>query len=84
MLSKREVDLRAVVMPTCGCNEVFRLVAAIEVAETAQALNVTTNRAEGFVLGLETASATPAALVEALYFGFKIAAKQRLFVICET
>ncbi|AOA08824.1 hypothetical protein [Pseudomonas sp. TMW 2.1634] len=80
MLSKREVDLRAVVMPTRGCTEVFRLVAAIEVAETAQALNVS----EGFLLGLETASATPAALVEELYFGFKIAAKQRLFVICET
>lgn len=49
------VDLRALPMPIGVRNQVFRLVAAIEVAETIQALRVTANRAEGFVLGLETA-----------------------------
>lgn len=77
----RKVDLRALVMPTRVRNEVFRLLAAIEVAETAQALSVSEKRAEGFVLGLETACAFNAEMIETFYIGFESAAKARRFTL---
>ena len=80
----RKVDLRALVMPTTVRNEVFKLLATIEVAETAQAVRVSSNRAEGFVLGLETAQGFTNELIESLYIGFETATEIRWDVVRKT
>lgn len=77
----RKVDLRAVVMPPRVHNEVNRLLAAIEVAETRQALTVTATRAEGFVLGLETSGGFRSDLIETMYIGFETAVEAQRAVI---
>jgi len=61
--------LRTFVLPT----GVLKLVAGIEMAESPQAVNMTGHRAEGFVLGLETACALKADVIEALYIQFEAA-----------
>ena len=80
----RRIDLRALVMPITVRNEVFKLLATIEVAETVQAVRISSSRAEGFVLGLETAQAFNNELIESLYIGFESAGENRLAGICET
>lgn len=51
----RTVDLRTLILPTYVRNEVFKLLAAVEISESNQAVRLAGERAEGFVLGLETA-----------------------------
>ncbi|WP_052028548.1 hypothetical protein [Pseudomonas syringae] len=65
------MSLRTLVLPTGVRAEVLKLLAGIEVAESAQAVNMAGHRAEGFVLGLETACALKADVIEALYIGFE-------------
>lgn len=77
------MDLRALVMSIWVRNEVFRLLATIEVAETAQSLRVSANRAEGFVFGLETVGTITNDLIESLYIGFDTASESRLNAIRE-
>jgi hypothetical protein len=57
---------------------VLKLVASIEVAESAQGVYMASQRAEGFVLGLETASAFKTEVIEALYIGFDTLMHNRL------
>ena len=57
---------------------VLRLLSAIEVAETPRAVNMASQRAEGFVLGLETAGAYKTDVIEALYIGFERSGAQQL------
>ena len=45
-----KADLRSLSMPVGIRNQVFRLLAAIEVAESIQAVRMAANRAEGFLL----------------------------------
>lgn len=71
------IDLRTMDMPELVRTQVFRLLASIEVAETKQAVCIAAQRAEGFVLGLETAGFHHR-LTEALYIGFESAAADRI------
>ena len=64
-------DLRMMVLPTLVRSVVTRLQAAIEVADTNQGMVMAAQRAEGFVLGLETAGAFQSDVIEALYVGFE-------------
>lgn len=66
----KNVDLRTLVLPTQVRHVVLQLLANIEVAESIQALRLAAERAEGFVLGLETAGAFPRDQLEMLYIGF--------------
>lgn len=80
----RRVDLRALKMPVRVHTEVLRLLATIKVAESIQAVRASSNRAEGFVLGLETVQAFNNDLTESLYIGFESAAQNRLAEIRDT
>ncbi|MFK3970213.1 hypothetical protein ACI2KS_05730 [Pseudomonas sp. NPDC087358] len=73
-----KADLRSLTMPVGIRNQVFRLLAAIEVAESVQAVRMAVNRAEGFVLGLETAEALKRDMIEAMYVGFETASEARM------
>lgn len=64
-------DLSTMVLPNGVRAAVVKLQAAIEVAETKQAMNMAVQRAEGFVLGLETAGAFRADVIEKMYVGFE-------------
>lgn len=77
------MNMRALLMPTGVRAEVLKLLAGIEVAESAQSVNLAGQRAEGFVLGIETAGALKNDVVEALYVGFDIATQARLAHIRE-
>jgi len=57
--------------------EVLKILLSIEAAESIQAINMTSHRAEGFVLGLETASALKKEIIEMLYIGFEAATQDR-------
>ena len=72
------MNLRTMVFPTRVRAEVLKLLASIEVADSAQGVNMASQRAEGFVLGLETASAFKADVIEALYVGFDKAIEERI------
>ena len=69
------MKLRTLVLPAGVRAEVLKLLAGIEVGESAQGVNMAGQRAEGFVLGLETAGAFKADVIEALYIGFETAAE---------
>jgi len=72
------MNLRTLVLPTGVRAEVLKLLASIEVAGSAQAIKMGSTRAEGFVLGLETASAFKTDLIEALYLGFDAVVRARM------
>lgn len=74
----KAVDLRALVLPSGVRVVVLKLLAALEVVDTAQGVNMAAAHAEGFVLGLEAAGAFRAADIEALYVGFDQAKDNRL------
>lgn len=74
----KAVDLRALVLPSGVRVVVPKLLAALEVADTAQGVNMAAVHAEGFVLGLETPGAFRAADIEPLYVGFEQAKDNRL------
>ena len=77
-------NLRAIELPTGVRDAVQKLLAGIEAAETIQGVNMAGHRAEGFVLGLETASAFRASVIEALYIGLYAAVcARRLSLSCE-
>lgn len=67
----KAVDLRALVLPSGVRAVVLKLLADIEVADTARGVNMASRFAQGFVLGLETVEAFRAADIEALYVGFE-------------
>ncbi|PHN22808.1 hypothetical protein [Pseudomonas sp. ICMP 561] len=56
---------------------VDRLQAQIEVAESVQGVNMAAQRAEGFVLGLETSGGYKTDQVETQYIGFEAVAQSR-------
>lgn len=74
----RKVELRALELHSRIRAAVMSLQDSIEVAETVQGIRMASQRAEGFVLGLETASALRPDVVEDLYIGFESAAQCRL------
>lgn len=79
----KPADLRAIALPTGVRVEVLKLLAAIDAAESGQGVRVAGQRAEGFVLGLETASAFKSDVIEALYIGFELAANTRITAIAD-
>jgi hypothetical protein len=66
------LDLHTLVLPARVRAVVLNLLTAIEVGQSAEAVNLAGQRAEGFVLGLETGSAFSQADIEALYRGFDV------------
>lgn len=77
----KPTDLRSIVLPTAVRAEVLKLLAALEAAESTQAVNMSGQRAEGFVLGLEAASAFKPDMIEALYIGFERVVQSRLTML---
>ncbi len=73
-----KADLREMVLPTNVRAAVLQLYAAIDVAETRQAVNMAAQRAQGFVFGLETAAAFKPDVIEMLYIGFEIKTNSQL------
>ncbi len=69
--------LDKLVLPTDVRAVVDRLLATIEVADSAQGVSMAARHAEGFVLGLETVKAFKSEVIEALYIGLEAAAEQR-------
>lgn len=65
-------------LPTGVRAAVLKLLNAVEVAESVRSVNMAAQRAEGFVLGLETAGAFRPDVLEALYIGFESASQLRL------
>lgn len=74
----RRVDLREQELPTMVRAAALKLLASVQIADNVQALRLAEQRAEGFVLGLETASAYRAETIETLYIGFEQAVADRL------
>ena len=64
------MNIRSIELPACVRAVVTKLIATIAIAESIQALNIAGQHAEGFVLGLETASALKPNDIETLYVGF--------------
>jgi hypothetical protein len=75
------MSLSKLVLPAEVRTVVDRLLAAIEVADSAQGVNMAAQRGEGFVLGLETVKAFTSEVVETLYIGLEAAAEQRREVL---
>lgn len=73
-----KADLREMVLPTSVRAAVLQLFAALDVAETRQALNMAAQRTQGFVFGLETAAAFKPDVIEMLYIGFEIMTNTQL------
>lgn len=67
------MNVHTIELPARIRHEVLKLVAAIQVGETAQSVGMACQRAEGFVLGLETAVALRNGTIEALYVSFELA-----------
>jgi len=72
------LNLRALELPSGVHAAVLKLLVAIEAAESLQGVNIARLRAEGFVLGLETAQAFKLEVIEVLYIGFDEASCARL------
>lgn len=70
-------DVTAMNLPQAVQAQVLKLLAQIDRAQTADDLFRASDRAEGFVLGLETAKALNAGSIEALYIAFDDAATAR-------
>ncbi|WP_231667932.1 hypothetical protein [Pseudomonas quasicaspiana] len=77
MTNPNYVSLNALILPPSVRSVVDRLRAQIEVAETVQGVNMAAQRAEGFVLGLETSGGYKADQIEALYIGLETVAQSR-------
>lgn len=78
MRLKKAVDLRTLVLPKEMRTCVLRLITRVEVEESIQGVHIAGSLAEGFVLGLETAGALKADLIEELYSGFELLSQSRL------
>lgn len=74
----RKIELRGLELPSRIREAVMSLQNSIEVAETVQGISMASQRAEGFVWGLETASALKPDVVENLYICFESTAQRRL------
>lgn len=72
------MKLRKLELPPAVRAAVLKLLDTIEVAESARSVNMAAHRAEGFVLGLETAGAFRPDICEALYIGFDSASQIRI------
>jgi hypothetical protein len=83
MPATRRVDLKTMVMPDLVRAEVTRLLVALEAAESTHALLMAAQRAEGFVLGLETAGFHKH-VIEDFYIGFETAAEVRFTLLEKT
>ncbi|WP_256672718.1 hypothetical protein [Pseudomonas sp. v388] len=59
----------------------LRLLGSVEAAETIQALRMAEQRADGFVLGLETSGGYSEAVIEDLYLGFEKEVGERLALL---
>lgn len=70
-------EVTAMILPHAVQVQVLKLLAQIERAQTADDLSRAGDRAEGFVLGLETAKALNAGSIEVLYKAFDDAATAR-------
>jgi len=70
-------------LPTGVRTAVLKLLVAVETGESIQAVNMASQRAEGFVLGLETAHALKPDMIEFLYTNFDAAAAQQRTAICD-
>jgi hypothetical protein len=70
-------DVNAMILPHAVQVQVLKLLAQIDRAQTADDLFRASDRAEGFVLGLETAKALNAWTIEALYKAFDDASTAR-------
>lgn len=82
-LSPREPHdpLAAYNLPNAVRSRALRLLAAIEQARTLADCTRAADRAEGFVLGIETVRALNAASIEGLYLVFEQAATVRLVML---
>jgi len=69
--------LKALNLPKAVQAQVLKLLAQIDRAQTADDLFRASDRAEGFVLGLETAKALSAGSIEVLYKAFEDATTAR-------
>ena len=74
----KKLRLRDLVLPPAVERTVQRLQGALEAAETIQELRLIEQRAEGFVLGLETSLGVRQDTIEELYIGFEQAVIDRL------
>lgn len=72
------MSIRTMELPAGVRAAVLRLLAAIEVSESVQGVNMASQHAGGFVLGLETAGAFRPDVIESLYIGFETIADHRV------
>ncbi|RRV08088.1 hypothetical protein EGJ27_08510 [Pseudomonas sp. v388] len=77
----RRPCLRDQVLPPRVKQLVLRLLGSVEAAETIQALRMAEQRADGFVLGLETSGGYSEAVIEDLYLGFEKEVGERLALL---
>ena len=77
------MNIRTMELPAGVRAAVLRLVAGIEVSESVQGVNMASQHAGGFVLGLETAGAFRQDIIEALYIGFETIADERTRLLSE-